>query len=266
MRVGAIIQAREGSSRLPGKASVDICGKPALQRVIERVWQAKKVDVIIVACTTNPKDDVIVDICDNMGCGLYRGSEDDVLTRVLMAAKAFNVDVIVEITADCPLIDWNHIDKLVTLHGTGEGADITGNIVGKRTFPRGYDIRIFNTKTLEQVNKEVDNPVDRTHVSTWMYLNPQCTGKYIPLNWTVTDEQNRPDIEVTLDTPEDLELIRWLFEAGEEYKLDLTCQEVIQLINTYPERYNKVAKVQRKDYFEELEAYYSSVKKGAKKK
>jgi spore coat polysaccharide biosynthesis protein SpsF (cytidylyltransferase family) len=108
--------------------------------------------------------------------------------------------------------------------------------------------------------------VDRTHVSTWMYLNPKFSGKYIPVNWYVKDEQNRPDIEVTLDTPEDLELIRWLFEVGKECRIDLTCQEVIHLIDTYPERYNKVANVMRKNYFEELKAYYSSIPKGAKKK
>lgn len=264
MKVAAIIQAREGSSRLPGKASVDICGKTALERVVERVKLSKRLDEVIVACTTNPKDDVIPGICAKVGCKCFRGSEEDVLTRVLSAAKEYAVDIIVEVTADCPLIYWEHIDDI--LSPTIEDNSIHGNIVGpERTFPRGYDIRVFTTKTLERVDKEVDNPVDRTHVSTWMYLNPKGKENYFWVNSMAVTNENRPDLDITLDTPEDLELIRWLFTAGKEYRLELTCQEVIHLIDTYPEKYSKVAKVQRKDYFAELAECYAS-QKGAKRK
>lgn len=255
-KVAAIVQAREGSTRLPGKALIDICGKPALQRVIERLRAAKSLDDVIIATTTNEKDDPIINLCESLGCSYFRGSEEDVLTRVLEAARQFEVDVIAEITADCPLIDWNHIDTLLTLHGEGTAVDMTSNII-ERTFPRGYDIRVFNREALERVNKEVDNPIDRQHVSTWMYLNPKGKENYTVASIVAPTAQHRPDIEITLDTPEDLELIRWIFGfESQGYNLELTCEQVISLIDTYPDMYAKVAKIPRKDYFEELKQAY----------
>lgn len=252
---GAIIQARMNSSRLPGKVLMDLDGKPALQRMIERVRQAQKVDKIIVATTTSVKDDPIIDLCKQMNCNYFRGSENDVLLRVLSAAKAFKIDTIVELTGDCPLIFWEHIDQLVDLHGKGTAIDITSNAIN-RYLPRGYDIRVVNTKTLEKVNREVDNDVDRQHVLTWMYQNPEGKKLYTALHWIPPENQHRTDIEVTLDTQEDYELINWLFKAGREYKLELTCEEVIELIDTYPDRYKKVAEIKRKDYFQELKEFY----------
>jgi len=148
----AIIQARQSSTRLPGKALVDINGKPALQRVIERC-RAANVDDVIVATTENEADNAIASLCDSLNCHYYRGSEEDVLSRVLEAAKYYEVDTIVEITADCPLIDWNHINFLLDYHRMNL-SDVTTNIL-ERDFPRGYDIRIFDTATLERVNSEV---------------------------------------------------------------------------------------------------------------
>ncbi|MFA6282145.1 MAG: NTP transferase domain-containing protein [Candidatus Omnitrophota bacterium] len=232
---------------------MDICGKPALQRVIERLRAAKKLDDVIVATTTNAADDAIISLCDELNCNHYRGSEEDVLSRVLETARAFDVDVIVEITADCPLIDWNHVDALVEMHINSD-CDMTSNIV-ERSFPRGYDIRVFNREALERVNQECDNAIDRQHVSTWMYLNPKGKANYTVQNWKAPPDQNRPDLDITLDTPEDLELIKWLYSFEKQgYNLSngLDCREVINLIDHYPGQYEKVARVQRKDYFIEL--------------
>lgn len=253
--VGAIIQARMTSNRLPGKVLMDLGGRPVLQRVIERAREAKLVDIVIVATTDNATDDPIINLCDTLKCDYFRGSEEDVLSRVLGAAKAFNLSTIVEITADCPLIDWNHIDQLVRKH-LEEPADMTTNI-DDRSFPRGYDIRVFNTSVLERVNKEVDNSVDRQHVSTWMYLNPKGKKNYTCLNMSAPKGQNRPDLEVTLDTQEDYELLQWIYGAGKDYNLDLTCQDVINLLDTYPHVRKKVENIQRKDYFEELNNFYA---------
>ncbi len=255
MKIAGIIQARMTSSRLPGKVLMDIAGKPALQHVIERVRSAKLIDDVIVATTTNKEDDAIVSLCESIGCNYFRGSEEDVLSRVLESAYAFNIGTIIEITADCPLIDYNHIDYLVEKHFLND-ADMTTNIL-ERTFPREYDIRIFDTKTLERVNKEVDNPIDRQHVSTWMYLNPKSKQNYKVQNWVAPNGQYRSDIEVTLDTKEDLELIRWIYGFEKQgYNVELTCQNVINLIDTYPSEYEKVKKIQRKDYFQELKEAY----------
>jgi spore coat polysaccharide biosynthesis protein SpsF len=256
MKIGAIIQAREGSTRLPGKALIDICGKPALQRVIERVKAAKMIDTVIVATTTNARDDVIVELCERIRCDYFRGSEEDVLSRVLGAMRQYDLDVNVEITADCPLIDPAHADHLIGLFLQG-GYDYVSNVL-ERTFPRGYDTQVFSREALERVNKEVDNPVDRQHVSSWMYLNPKGRLNYKRLNWPAPPGQNRPDIEVTLDTPEDLELLRFIFGfEAQGYNINLTCANVINLLDTYPYVLEKVKKIERKSYFDELAEVYA---------
>ena len=268
MKIAAIIQARDGSSRLPGKGMVDICGKPAIQRVVERVRAAKKIEDVIVAMPDMAVEDNLTAFCEKMGYSYYRGSENDVLTRVLEAARKFNIDVIVEITADCPLLDWNHVDALVELFFSGD-YDHVSNIVESpewpRTYPRGYDIRVFSRDALERTNKEVDNPVDRQHVSPWMYLNPKGRKGFKLMNMSAPSRENRPDLDITLDTPEDLELIRWLFSfEGQGYNIELTCEQVINLIDTYPGEYEKVSRIKRKDYFEELKQAYEAIE-GAKK-
>jgi len=264
MKVAAIVQARQGSSRLPGKALLDTCGKPALQRVIERLRAAKCLDDVIVAMPEGKNDDELAAFCEKMGYSYFRGDEEDVLSRVLEAARNFQVDVIVEVTADCPLLDWNHVDHLVKLFLSGD-YDFVSN-VGERTFPRGYDIRVFSREALERANRDCGNAIDRQHVSTAMYLNPTTKQNYKCLNWPAPAGQNRPDIEVTLDTPEDLELIRWIFGFETQgYNLELTCQNVINLLDTYPDQYAKVAKIQRKDYFQELEQAYENQKERIKK-
>ena len=253
----AIIQARMTSTRLPGKVLADICGKPCLQRVIERLRASKYLDDVIVACTTNEADNAIVALCERLNCHYYRGSEDDVLSRVLEAARAFGVDVIVEVTGDCPLIYAGYIDKMLEPHLRCNFDGITTNVI-ERTFPRGFDIRIFDTKTLERVNSEVDNPIDRQHVATWMYLNPKGKQNYLYHSVLATPNEHRPDIEITLDTTEDLELIRFIYGfEGQGYNLELTPEQIIGIINDYPMMYSKVKEIHRKDYFSELQEWYA---------
>ena len=256
MKVCAIVQARQGSSRLPGKALVDVAGKPAIQRVVERLRRAKTLDDVIVAMPESEVDDELAEFCEMMGYSYFRGDENDVLSRVLQCATKFEVDCIVEITADCLLIDFNHVDALVNIF-MEHNCDHVSNII-TRTFPRGYDIRVFSKEALERTYLEVDNDVDRSHVSTWQYLNSKGKLNYKCLNMIAPLYQDRPDLEITLDTPEDLELIRWIFEFEKQgYNMELTCEEVIGLIDTYPERYEKVAKITRKDYFTELSECYA---------
>ena len=256
MKVCSIIQARQGSSRLPGKALVDICGKPAIQRVVERLRRAKTLDDVIVAMPTSEVDDELAEFCEMMGYSFFRGDENDVLSRVLQCATKFDVGCIVEITADCLLIDWNHVDALVNIF-MEHNCDHVSNII-TRTFPRGYDVRVFSREALERTYLEVDNSCDRGHCSTWQYLNPKGKLNYKCLNMIAPLYQDRPDLDITLDTLEDLELIRWIFEFEKQgYNLELTCEEVIGLIDTYPERYEKVAKIKRKDYFIELSECYA---------
>lgn len=263
--IKAVIPARMTSNRLPGKVLLDINGKPALQRMIERIRSSKLIDGIVIAFTTNPQDDCLVDFCINNNIEYFRGTENNVLERLIGAAKSTSTDIVVEMTSDCPLVYWEHIDYLIDLHMQKYPYyDMTTNIE-KRTFPRGYDIRIVNIEALEKSYDEIDCQPDLEHALTWIYLNPKGKQNYKYQNWSAPSEQNRPDIEVTLDTPEDLELIRWIFGfEGQGYNLELTCEQVINLIDTYPMIYEKVSRIKRKDYFEELKQAYEAIE-GAKK-
>lgn len=250
-KICAIIPARMTSNRLPGKVMVDICGKPSLQRIIERVSAAKLVDEVIIATTTNKDDDCIKELCKKLDVKCFRGSEEGIFDRVLKPAIKYKVDIIVDVTGDCPFIYWEHIDMLVDSHMKNR-ADITMNIL-TRTYPRGFDIRVVNIDALKRARKEVDNEVDLQHVFTWMYLNPKGSKKYKVKNHEAVGRERRPDIDVTLDTPEDLELIRWLYGFETQgYNMEMNCEQVINLIDGYPMMYEKVGKVQRKDYFKEL--------------
>jgi spore coat polysaccharide biosynthesis protein SpsF len=235
---------------------MNICGKPALQRVIERV-KASKVEDIIVATTVNESDNAIVELCNKLNCKYYRGSENDVLLRVLEAARAFEIDTIVEITGDMTLVDYKHIDTLIDIFNNNE-CDIALN-AEIFTFPRGFETRVFSREALERCNKEVDNPLDKSHVSTWMFWNPKGKQGYKIINWEAPPEQRRPDLEFTLDTAEDLEFLNWIYSfenAGYSLPNGLDCETAINLVDTYPNMYAKVDKVKRKPYFEELEQCY----------
>lgn len=261
--IKAIIPARMTSSRLPGKVLMNLAGKSNLQRMVERVKASKLLDGIVIAITTNPQDDCLVDFCLENGVEYFRGSEDNVLERIIRAAKATNTEIVVEMTSDCPLIFWEHIDCLVDLHMKNyPNYDMTTNIL-TRTFPRGFDLRIVNIEALERSQTEIDNSIDLEHALTWIYLNPRGSKNYKVLNWEAPPGERRPDLEFTLDTESDRELLNWIFGfESQGYNLALTCQDIINLIDTYPGMYAKVAKVPRKDYFQELQEAYDNMPKG----
>lgn len=248
-KIAAIVQARMTSTRLPGKVLFDLAGKPSLQHIIERLRRSKYLDDVIIATTINEADNPIIDLCDKLNCHYWRGSEEDVLQRVLDAAHAYEVDVIVEVTADCAVIDWTHADYLIGLLFE-TGAEYASNVV-VRSFPRGFDTQTFYTKTLERANKEVDNQVDRQHVSTWIYKNPK--GKYKIYNW-----YSEPDLSVirlTIDTPEDYELVKKVFDGLKEFGIDCpTSNEILGYLTMYPDLLKINSHIQQKDYYKELEA------------
>jgi spore coat polysaccharide biosynthesis protein SpsF len=127
------------SSRLPGKVLLPLGGKPVLQNIIERLRRSKYIDSVIVATTTNEADNPIIELCQSLNCSYYRGSEDDVLSRVLEAAKEFATDIVVEVTADCVMIDPKFIDEMIEQL---EGYDYISNVI-RRHFPRGCDAQVF---------------------------------------------------------------------------------------------------------------------------
>ncbi|MBP2033806.1 spore coat polysaccharide biosynthesis protein SpsF [Clostridium algifaecis] len=245
-KICATIEARMTSSRFPGKVLMDFCEKPDLQHIIERLKRSKYLDEVVVATTINREDDPIVELCEKIGCKYYRGSEDDVLLRVLQAAESVNSEYIVEITGDCPVIDWRHVDSLVEMFFSGE-YDYASNTI-KRTFPRGFDTQIFPLKVLEEVNHITKSPVDHEHVSIYIYTHPE---KYKLLNWGANEEMNHPEFEITLDTKEDYEFIKQIYEILYKENVDFSADDVVKLLLNHPEMTKTLERTHRKDPFKQ---------------
>lgn len=245
-KIVATIEARMTSSRLPGKVLMEFCGKSNLQHIVERLRKSKYIDEIVVATTANEQDNPIVDLCENIGCKYYRGSEDDVLLRVLETGKSVEADYIVEVTGDCPVIDWRHSDHIIEMFFSGE-YDYASNVL-KRTFPRGFDVQFFPLSVLEEVNKITKSPVDHEHVSIYIYTHPE---KYKLINWEADEEMNHPEFEITLDTKEDYEFIKQIYEILYTDNPDFSAQDVVRLLINQPEVMKKLGDTHRKDPFKE---------------
>jgi spore coat polysaccharide biosynthesis protein SpsF len=203
----AIIQARTGSTRLPGKVLLPLLGEPVLLHVVRRVARARSLDAVVVATTTMPDDDAIVDLGHESGWLVERGSETDLLGRYLQAAHAHDADRVVRITSDCPLVDPDVIDEVVGALGSS-GADYASNTLEPRTYPRGLDVEAMTLAALEVAGLEDANPASREHATPFLYRHPErfrLSGVRLPTDLSAH--------RWTLDTPEDLELIRRIYGA-----------------------------------------------------
>lgn len=244
MKIIATIEARMTSSRLPGKVLMPYVGKSNLEHIIERLRRSKYLDDVVVATTVNKTDDPIVALCKEVGCSVFRGSEEDVMLRVLEAAKSVQGDLIVEITGDCPMIDHRHVDQLIELY-LESNVDYASNIL-KRTFPRGFDTQVFSVKTLEDAEKRTQNKADREHVSLYIYAGETS---YRLKNWEAPENLFHPEIEVTLDTREDYELLKDLFERLYSQNTDFSAEDVVRLVMSDENLRQRAQKTSRKDPF-----------------
>ena len=223
----AIIQARMGSARLPGKVLMDLAGETVLSRVTGRVCRARLIDEILVATTDHVADDAIVDECRLRSVAFFRGSEDDVLDRYFKAAKSSNADVVVRITSDCPLIDPEITD--ITIRAFLEqGPDYASNAL-VRTYPRGLDTEVITMGALERSWGLAAEPHQRAHVTPYIYEHAQ-EFKIL----SVTGDTDHSDHRWTLDTREDLEFIRAIYRRmrGKE---NFGWQEILTLLEHEPE-------------------------------
>lgn len=207
MKTVATIEARMNSTRLPGKVLKEACGKPILELMVERLQRCENLDDIVIATSVHPSCDAIETLARRIGVHFYRGSEDDVLGRVLEAAKSVQADVIVELTGDCPLIDPAIIDQIINEYFM-KGSDYCANVL-KRTYPAGMDIQIFSSTILQKVDELTQEPADREHVSLYIYQHPELFSLH-------NVESDLPDYmkdwRLVVDTAEDFELIRRIFE------------------------------------------------------
>lgn len=226
MKTIAIIQARMGSTRLPGKVLMDIEGRSMLAWVVSRTRRAATVDEVVVAITDSPADDAIVAECAAMEVPVFRGSEDDVLDRYHKTAEAFDADPVVRITSDCPLIDPEIIDRVVTAF-TQNRVDYASNTLA-RGYPRGLDVEVFSRVALEEAWNRADRPHERVHVTPYIHGNPERFKLR-----SVPCEDDHSDLRWAVDTAEDLEVVRGIAEAlgGRD---DFGWQDALEVVRQNP--------------------------------
>jgi len=241
MRIVSTVEARMGSTRLPGKTLAPIMGRPMLDLLIERLSQSKQIDQIVVATTTESEDDRIEKLCRDLQVGCFRGSSEDVLDRVLRAAREFGASLIVEMTGDCPLLDPAVVEQVISLFLSGD-YDYVSNI-RERTYPRGLDTQVFSTVVLAEVSEITQDPADRENVSLYIYEHPE---RYRLGNLVAPQEIRRPDLRLTVDTTEDLALVREIYERLYPRKPDFSTRDVVELLNAHPELVTTNAHVRQK--------------------
>ena len=206
--VVAVIQARMGSTRLPGKVLFEVAGQTVLGHVIRRVRAARGVDAVVVATTDLPEDDVVVATAEACGAGVTRGSRDDVLGRYAMAFEQHGGTTGIRVTSDCPAIDPQLLSSGLDIFAA-ESPDYLSNVV-VRTYPRGYDFEIFTIPVLLAAAREARDGYSREHVTPFLYRHPE---RFSVRSLERADPMETSAWRITLDTPEDWMLIRRLFEA-----------------------------------------------------
>jgi spore coat polysaccharide biosynthesis protein SpsF len=226
MRVNAIIQARVGSTRLPGKVLEDLGGHSVLEWVVRAARAATEIDTVIVATSTAAADDAVADLADSLGVAVIRGSEDDVLSRFVAALDAHPADAVVRLTADCPLLDPTLIDAVAGAWSAAPSHDYISTVL-VRCLPRGLDVELVSARALRAVDR-IAVGHDRVHVTSAVYADPTA---YRVLGLCVMPAAN--DLRVTLDTAADLVLLRALVAELPDAPPSWT--EVVSILRARPD-------------------------------
>ncbi len=227
MNVVAIIQARMGSTRLPGKVLKDLCGETVLARVVNRIRRATLLNKVVVATSVQPADDAILQECGRLSVACFRGHEADVLDRYYRAAEKFSADAIVRITSDCPLIDPEVSDKTIRAF-LEQHPDYASNVLERR-YPRGLDTEVMTFAALETARREARDPHQREHVTPFLYQHPERFRLV-----SVTGDRDYSHYRWTLDTVEDLEFLRSVYRRRAEAS-DPAWQDVLRILEREPD-------------------------------
>ncbi len=229
-KIVCTIEARYASSRLPGKTLLKICGKPTLELIIERLKKSKYIDEIVVATTVNSDCQPIEDLAKKLGVGYFRGSEEDVLDRVLKAAKQYKADIIVELTGDETLIDPKVVDETIKYYLESNFDYVSNERV--RRYPRGLDTKVFATSVLDEVSRLTNDAADHEHVSLYIYEHPE---RYSLGSVEAPEELNHPEWRWTLDTKDDFEFLKEVYEALYPKNKYFDSYDVLELLKKRPE-------------------------------
>lgn len=230
MKIIATIEARMTSSRLPGKVLLKAEGKPMLEHLVNRLRTVPSLNGIVLATTYNSADNILEKFSEDIGIDCYRGSENDVMARVIGAAESVNGDVIVEITGDCPIIDPQIIEQTIRMFKQ-HNADYVSN-VQVRSYPDGMDTQVFSLDTLRRSAAMTNNLLDREHVTLHIRNHPEifpCVHLIAPpeIHW--------PELGLTLDVPKDFQLLKNIIEYFEPVNPLFSCLDTIRLLRNMPD-------------------------------
>lgn len=241
MNCVASIQVRLGSSRLPGKVMKEVCGKPVIGHLLDRLERCRYLDDIGVATSELPENDLIYDYCLSRNMPCFRGSEEDVLSRLLGSLQSLNADIGVVVFGDCPLIDPVIVDEMISAFKEDSTLDFLGNDL-KTTYPPGMDVEVFKTSTLKDSHQRATDPAIREHGTLFIRMNPSI---YNLKNVEAPTGLNRPDILLGLDTVEDFEVITAVlsfFSRSDNFSL----RDIMEFLDRNPDIKNKNQQVHRR--------------------
>lgn len=253
--ITAIVQARMGSIRLPGKVLIDIQGKPLLAHVIDRIREAKLIDQIVIATTDNEKDRAIVEFAQSQGISYYIGSEEDVLDRFYQAAKEYGANIIIRITPDDPFKDPEVIDKVGGYYLSHKGKyDYVSNTI-KPTYPEGLDVEVFSFGALEKAWREAKKSSDREHVTPYIWNHPEIFKLA-----NVENDADLSHLRWTLDNKADLRFTREVYAKLYHGQVFLM-KDILALLHAEPElRYINQGIARNAGYLKSLEQENKSSK------
>jgi spore coat polysaccharide biosynthesis protein SpsF len=231
MIINAIVASRMTSTRLPGKIMMDLCGKPALVQLVNRLKSSKYLNQIVIATTLNDQDDIVEDTAKQLHIPYYRGSEEDVLKRYVEAAVATDTEMIVLITSDCPVLDVETVDRVIERMIEHPYLDYVTNQMFL-TYPLGFGVEVFRTSTLQSIEQLTQDPSDREHVSLYLYERPE---QFHLSNVEAPYYLRHPEYRLTLDTIEDYELINHLYEAFYPTNPSFSLYDIVKYFQLNPD-------------------------------
>ena len=218
------------SSRLPGKVLLPAAGKPMLHHLVSRLKAVSSIDEIVLATTTNDTDERLVEFADQEGLRTFRGSEDDVMSRVVGAARLGGAELLVEITGDCPIIDPEIIEQAVrTFHA--HQVDYVSNAI-VRSYPDGMDVQVFRLATLERSAAMTVERLDREHVTLHIRNHPELFSQ---VHLVAPPELHWPELGLTLDEVADYELLRRMIEHFDPDQPLFGCLDAVRLLRANPD-------------------------------
>ncbi|MEV5961713.1 glycosyltransferase family protein [Kribbella sp. NPDC051952] len=238
LKIGIITQVRVTSSRLPAKVLLSVRGRTYLEHHLDRLQHTGL--PVIVATTSNFNDDVVVEVAKHAGVPVFRGSEDDVLSRFAGASREHGLDGIVRVTSDCPLIDPGIVAAGVDRWRAENDLDLYLSNCLERTYPRGMDYEIFSAARLYDAEDRATLRADREHVTSYLHQNRSGEMRLLNLPWTGGGAQYR----LTLDTPDDWKLLDALID--DHGAAGMSCAELVTFLDAHPELSTLNAHIEQK--------------------